>query len=130
MAQRRRIDSESHAVEGPCPEHSGQQTKRRRQDYSARKHQGQTVVVLSPVGVAISGLGIRYASNAGWIAVCLVFLAAFSAAPPLAARVNRLQQGRKAAERCMKRLLHACGHSFGYPACHIRVNVMKFSVVV
>jgi hypothetical protein len=64
----------------------------------------QTVVaVLSSVGVALSGLGIRYASNAGWIAVCLILLAAFSAAPSLAARVNRLQQGRKAAEHCAKR---------------------------
>lgn len=27
----------------------------------------------------------------------------------------------------MKRLLHACGHSFGYPAHHMRVNIMKFS---
>ena len=31
------------------------------------------------------------------------------------------------AEQCIKRLLHACGHSFGYPANHVRVNIMKFS---
>lgn len=85
------------------------------------------VAVLSSVGVALSGLGIRYASNAGWIAVCLILLAAFSATPSLAARVNRLQQGRKAAEQCAKRLLHACGHSFGHPTNHVRVNIMKFS---
>ena len=88
----------------------------------------QTVVaILGPIGAALSGLAIRYAPNAGWIAVFVILLAAFSAVPSLAARLNRLQQGRKASEQCMKRLLDACGHSFGYPTNHVRVNIMKFS---
>ena len=86
------------------------------------------VAILSPIGVALSGLGIRFAPNTGWIAVCVVLLAVFAAAPSVAARVNRLQQGRKAAEQCMQRLLHACGHSFGHPGIHVRVNIMRFSV--
>lgn len=86
-----------------------------------------TVAVLGSVGVAGSALGVRNAPNAGWIAVFLILLAMFAAAPAVAARVNRLQQGRKAAEQCTKRLLNACGHSFGYPGIHVRVNLMKFS---
>jgi hypothetical protein len=65
--------------------------------------------------------------SAGWIVGFVALLIIFAALPSLAARVNRLQQGRAAAERCMKRLLDACGHSFGYPGIHVRVNLMKYS---
>lgn len=85
------------------------------------------VAAVGPGGSALCALGIRYAPNVGTIAVLVLLLAACASAPSLAARLNRLQQGRRAAEDCTKRLLQACGHSFGYPDRHVRVNIMKFS---
>jgi hypothetical protein len=85
------------------------------------------VAVFSPVGAALAGLGVRLAPTTVWIVVFLILLSVFAAAPSVAARVNRLQQSRKAAERCVKRLLEACGHSFGHPGTHVRVNLMKYS---
>jgi len=85
------------------------------------------VAILAPGGSALCALGVRYAPNGAVITLFLVLLAFCASAPSLAARVNRLQQGRRAAEDCMKRLLQACAHSFGYPGVHVRVNVMKFS---
>jgi hypothetical protein len=88
----------------------------------------QTVVIIvAPVGVALSGVGLRYATTVAWIVGCIVLLAAFSALPSLAAHLNRLLQGRKAAEASLRRLLSACAHSFGHPAVHVRVNIMRFS---
>jgi len=85
------------------------------------------VAILGPVGAALSGLGVRLAPTGTWIVVFVILLATFSALPSIASRVNRLQQSRREAERCLKRLLEACAHSFGYPAVHVRVNIMKFS---
>ena len=85
------------------------------------------VAVLGPGGSALCALGIRYASNVTTIAILVLLLAACASTPALAARLNRLQQGRRAAEDCLKRLLQACGHSFGYPDRYVRVNIMQFS---
>lgn len=85
------------------------------------------VAILGPGGSALCGLGIRYAPNPGTTMALVVLLAAFASLPSFAARLNRLQQGRRAAEDCLKRLLRACGHSFGYPERHVRVNIMRFS---
>lgn len=88
----------------------------------------QTVVaIIGPGGSALCALGVRFAPNGWAIALFLVLLVLSASAPSLAARVNRLQQSRRAAEHCTKRLLFACAHSFGYPAAHVRVNIMKFS---
>ena len=85
------------------------------------------VAVLGPAGVALSAFGLRFAPGAGWIALCLVLLAIFAAAPSIAARVNRLQQSRRAAEHCIKEVLEACAYAMGHPGIHIRVNIMRFS---
>jgi hypothetical protein len=85
------------------------------------------VAIFGPIGAALSALGVRTAPNALWVAVFVVLLAACVAAPAVASRVNRLQQGGRAAEECIRRLLNACGHSFGYPGKHVRANIMKFS---
>jgi hypothetical protein len=91
-----------------------------------QEHQTATAII-APAGAALSALGVRFAPNGVLIAICLVLLALFSSLPSIAGRVNRLQQGRRAAENCLKRLLQACGHSFGFSEGHIRVNVMKLS---
>ncbi len=85
------------------------------------------VGVLGPGGSALCGLGIRYAPNAATITILILLLVFCASTPSLAAGVNRLQQGRRAAEGCIKRLLQACAHSFGYPGMHVRVNIMRFS---
>jgi hypothetical protein len=85
------------------------------------------VAVLGPGGSALCGLGIRYAPNSVTTVALVLLLAAFASLPTVAARLNRLQQGRRAAEDCLKRLLRACGHSFGFPDRHLRVNIMRFS---
>jgi hypothetical protein len=85
------------------------------------------VAILGPVGAALSAVGMRLATSPVWLGIFIALLMAFTAAPAIAVRVNRLQQGRRAAEHCVKRLLQACGHSFGHPIAHVRVNIMKFS---
>jgi hypothetical protein len=86
------------------------------------------VAVVGPGGSALCAFGVRFAPNGWAIALFLALLMLCASAPSLAARVNRIQQSRRAAEHCTKRLLSACAHSFGYPALHVRVNIMKFSV--
>jgi hypothetical protein len=85
------------------------------------------VAVLGPAGSALCGLGIRYAPNRVTAMALALLLVAFASLPSVAARLNRLQQGRRATEDCLKRLLRACGHSFGYPDKHVRVNIMRFA---
>ncbi|HKC56585.1 MAG TPA: hypothetical protein VKC35_10695 [Vicinamibacterales bacterium] len=85
------------------------------------------IAIVGACGSALCGLGIRYAPNAAVVIALLVLLGACASAPAIATRLNRLHQGRRAAEDCLKRLLHACGHSFGYPERHVRVNIMRFS---
>lgn len=85
------------------------------------------VAIIGPGGSALCALGVRYAPN-GWATALFLALLIFCASvPSLTTRVNRLQQGRRAAEDCTKRLLRACAHSFGYPGVQVRVNIMKFS---
>jgi hypothetical protein len=100
--------------------------KRERVATWLEEHQA-ILVIASPVGAALSGLGIRFAPSPLWIGISIILLCVFSTLPSVTSRVNRLQQGRRAAERCIRRLLHACGHSFGYPHRHVRVNIMKYS---
>jgi hypothetical protein len=85
------------------------------------------VAVIGPAGAALCGVGIRFTQQTKWLAMWFVLLATFSAIPSIAARVNRLQQGRRAANRCIKQVLEACASAMGYPAVHIRVNIMRFS---
>src|SRR5712691_1762458 len=85
------------------------------------------VAILGSGGSALCGVAIRYAPNIIATVALIILLAACASVPALAARLNRLQQGRRAAEDCLKRLLQACGHSFGYPDRHVRVNIMRFS---
>lgn len=85
------------------------------------------VAVLAPAGAALCSVGLRYASNRWWIAGFIALIAVFAALPSAATRANRLHQGRRAAEDCLKRLLETCAHSFGYPAVHVRVNIMTFT---
>jgi hypothetical protein len=85
------------------------------------------VAIAGPVGVALSALGLRFAADPLAIGTCLLLLGLFAAVPSIAAQMNRLLQGRRATERCVKRLLQACAHSFGYPTMHVRTNIMRFS---
>src|SRR5258705_10580325 len=85
------------------------------------------IAIVGACGSALCGLGIRYAPNAAVVIALLVLLGACASAPAIATRLNGLHQGRRAAEYCLKRLLHACGHSFGYPERHVRVYLMRFS---
>ena len=88
----------------------------------------QTIVaIVGPGGSALCALGIRYAQKPAVVAVLLALLVACASASSLTGRLNRLQQGHRAAEDCTRRLLRACAHSFGYPGSHVRVNLMKFS---
>ena len=88
----------------------------------------QTLVAIAgPVGVALSALGLRFASRPLSIGICLVLVAVCAAIPSLAAQMNRLQQGRQTTEQCLERLLRACGHSFGHPTIHVRTNIMRYS---
>lgn len=83
------------------------------------------VAILAPGGSALCALGVRYAPNGAVITLFLVLLALCASTPSLAARVNRLQQGRRAAEDCMKRLLQACAHSFGKATTRTRTYVAR-----
>ena len=85
------------------------------------------VAVLAPAGAALCSVGLRYATNRWWMAGLIALIALFAALPSAATRANRLQQGRRAAEDCLRRLLETCAHSFGYPGVHVRVNIMKFT---
>ena len=85
------------------------------------------VAILAPTGAALCSVGLRYANS--WIGIVgfIVLIAVFAALPSAATRANQLHQGRRAAQDCLKRLLETCAHSFGYPAAHVRVNIMKFN---
>lgn len=85
------------------------------------------VAIMGPGGSALCALGVRYAPNGWATALFLTLLILCASVPSLTTRVNRLQQGRRAAEACTKRLLRACAHSFGYPRVQVRVNIMKLS---
>jgi hypothetical protein len=88
----------------------------------------QTFVgIVGPGGSALCALGVRYATNRVTTALFLALLVLVASVPSLAARVNRLQQGRRASELCIKRVLQACAYAFGYPDLHIRANIMRFS---
>ncbi|MGH9349419.1 MAG: hypothetical protein ACRD26_19385 [Vicinamibacterales bacterium] len=87
------------------------------------------IAVISPVGAALVGVGLSAtpAPAPSLIALYIGLLIVFAAMPALAIRENRLRQGRKEAETCLKRVLVACASSFGYPTVHVRCNIMRYS---
>jgi hypothetical protein len=85
----------------------------------------------SPIGIALAaivaalcGIGLDHA----WMTVGAVpwfcGLVVCAVLPAYAVRRNRLQQQARAAADAIKRVLAACGRSFGHPRKHIRVNIM------
>jgi hypothetical protein len=86
------------------------------------------LTVLGVVGAALCGAGLQqHWGRWGIVLLWALGIAFFALLPALRSRRNRLQQGRKAAQSCIKKALTACGSAYGYPDKHVRANVMLAS---
>ncbi len=86
------------------------------------------LTVAGVVGAAICGAGLQqYWGRWDVAALWGVGIAVFALLPALRSRRNRLQQGRRAAQTCIKNALMACGAAYGHPDKHTRANIMLAS---
>jgi hypothetical protein len=88
---------------------------------------GQYPIALTAIGglgAAVCGAGLR-ASWGNWtMGLWMLGIAVAVVLPTLSTRVNRLQQGRRAAKKCVKNALEACAVAYGHPGRHVRSNIM------
>jgi hypothetical protein len=80
--------------------------------------------IVGGVGSAFCGIGLSQ-SWGHWILVLWVLgIALAIALPASTAKRNRLQQGQRAAQNCIRNLLAACGSAYGHADRHVRANIM------
>ena len=82
------------------------------------------LTIVSGLGAAVSGAGLRQSWGTIWVIGWLTGLAAFLYLPALSTNRNRLQQGRRAARNCIRHALEACAAAYGSPDRHVRANIM------
>jgi hypothetical protein len=85
------------------------------------------VPALGSTGAAVFGIKFQEAQSPIAAACWFIALVASIVVPAALTHRNRLGQTKRAAERAVRDLLATAAHSFGYPARHVRTNVMVFT---